>query len=165
MKKKILLLAALLTASMALSACGGSDGDSSLVGDGTDSSVTSESTSGTSDESSTSEESASSGETAESSAEEQVQVTPTFMFFSSKSDTDYESTMAAVNELQEAYGDRIKFDLIDIDENPEAKENFPVEGQTPVLIMLNTSNDISAFEFKITDKAKMEDTIKNALGE
>lgn len=165
MKKKILLLAALLTASMALSACGGSDGDSSLVGDGTDSSVMSESTSGTSDEISTSEESASSGETAESSAEEQVEVTPTFMFFSSKSDADYESTMAAVNELQEAYGDRIKFDLIDIDENPEAKENFPVEGQTPVLIMLNTSNDISAFEFKITDKAKMEDTIKNALGE
>ena len=165
MKKKILLLAALLTASMALSACGGSDGDSSLVGDGTDSSVTSESTSenSASDESSTSGESSSSGEA--SSDEEQVQVTPTFMFFSSKSDADYESTMAAVNELQDAYSDKIKFDLVDIDENPEAKENFPVEGQTPVLIMLNTSNDISAFEFKITDKAKMEDTIKNALGE
>lgn len=167
MNKKVLLLAALLTASMALASCGGSDGDSSLVGDGTNSSVTSESTSenSASGESSTSGESAPSGETAESSDEEQVEVTPTFMFFSSKSDTDYESTMAAVNELQEAYGDRIKFDLIDIDENPEAKENFPVEGQTPVLIMLNTSNDISAFEFKITDKAKMEDAIKNALGE
>lgn len=167
MNKKILVLAALLTFSMALAACGNKDNKSALVGDGTDPATTSEtatdSTSENTGESSTS--SVDSAETQQDTSEDQVQVTPTFMFFYSKSDSNYNEAMASVKELQTAYGDKIKFDLVDIDENPEAKENFPVEGQTPVLIMLNTSNDISAFEFKISDKTKMENAIKNALGE
>ena len=103
------------------------------------------------------------GEASEQSSQEQV--TPTFMFFYSTSDSNYDKAMQAVTELQESYGDRVKFDLRDIDVDTEAKENFPVEGQTPVLIMLNTSNDISAFEFKVDDKSKMEADIKAALGE
>lgn len=95
--------------------------------------------------------------------QEQEKVTPTFMFFSSESDENYQQTMEAVNELKETYGEKVKFDLVDIDQTPEATENFPVKDQTPALIMLNTSNDICAFEFKITDKSKMEEAIKKAL--
>ena len=85
------------------------------------------------------------------------------MFFVSKKDSDYDKAMKAVDELKKSYDKKINFDIVDIDENPDAKKNFPVEGQTPTLIMLNTSNDISAFEFKISDKEKMENAIKNAL--
>lgn len=88
---------------------------------------------------------------------------PTFMYFVSKTDVDYDNAMSTVESLKESYGKKINFDIVDVDENPESKKNFPVEGQTPVLIMLNTSNDISALEFKCSDEAKLENAIKSAL--
>ena len=43
--------------------------------------------------------------------------------------------------------------------NPEALENFSlVKDQTPALIMLDTSNNISAIEFKCSDKDKLKQT-------
>ena len=96
---------------------------------------------------------------------EEVKVTPSFMYFVSKKDADHEKTMEIVEELKKKYKGKVNFDITDIDENPEAKENFPVEGQTPMLIMLDTSNNISMMPQKITDKAKLEDAIENALGE
>ena len=49
--------------------------------------------------------------------------------------------------------------------NPEALENFSlVKDQTPALIMLDTSNNISAIEFKCSDKDKLKTDIDNALG-
>lgn len=116
-----------------------------------------------SDTKSESKESGSSNSTA--SEEEEVKVTPTFMYFVSKQDADHDKTMEIVEELKKKYKGKVNFDITDIDENPEAKENFPVEGQTPMLIMLDTSNNISMMPQKITDKAKLEEAIKNALGE
>ncbi|MDY3030182.1 MAG: hypothetical protein SOS24_00280 [Clostridia bacterium] len=97
------------------------------------------------------------------SSEEQVKVTPTFMLFVSKSDKDYDKVMKNVEELKKENGDKVKFDIVDVDENPDAKKNFPVENQTPALIMLNTSNDICAFEFKISDMNKMKSAIDKAF--
>lgn len=116
-----------------------------------------------SDTKSESKESGSSNSTA--SEEEEVKVTPTFMYFVSKQDADHDKTMEIVEELKKKYKGKVNFDITDIDENPEAKENFPVEGQTPMLIMLDTSNNISMMPQKITDKAKLEEAIENALGE
>ena len=94
----------------------------------------------------------------------QEKVTPTFMYFVSSKDADYEKTNEMLTELQEKYSDDIKFNIIDIDTDSEALKNFPlVDGNTPTLIMLNTSNDISAMEFKCSDKAKLEEDIKAAL--
>lgn len=98
----------------------------------------------------------------ESSSETQ-KVTPTFMYFISESDTGYEQTNIMLKELQEQYGDSVRFDIVNVDENPEAKKNFPVDGQTPALIMLNTSNDISALEFQCSDKDTLIKDIENAL--
>ncbi len=103
-------------------------------------------------------------ETSETSEAEEKVYTPTFMYFVSKSDADYDKAMTAVKELQGEYGDKVKFDIVDVDEKPEAKENFQmVDGNTPFLIMLNTNNDISAFEFKCADKEKLAADIENAL--
>ena len=95
---------------------------------------------------------------------EQEQVyTPTFMYFVSGSDENYDEAMAVVEELKAEYEGQITFDIHNIDETPEDKTNFPVEGMTPALIMLNTSNDISAMEFMCADKDKLKDDIENAL--
>lgn len=99
----------------------------------------------------------------ETGADEQKVYSPTFMYFVSNSDADFDKTAALIDELKKEYGDRVTFDINNIDEKPEMKENFPVEGQTPALIMLNKSNDISAFEFKCSDKAKLAECIENAL--
>lgn len=101
---------------------------------------------------------------AESSENQTVEkVTPTFMYFISASDEEFEKTNKMLEELKKQYGDKVNFDIVNVDENPEAKKNFPVEGQTPALIMLNTSNDISALEFKCNDKSTLSKDIENAL--
>ena len=45
--------------------------------------------------------------------------TPTFMYFVSGSDANYDDEMAVVEELQEEYDGQIKFDIHNIDETPE----------------------------------------------
>ena len=95
--------------------------------------------------------------------EPQEKVTPTFMYFISGNDQNFDETNAMIEELKAQYGEQVLFDIVNIDEHPEAIDNFPVAGQTPVLIMLNTSNDISAIEFMCNDKAKLEEDIQNAL--
>ena len=89
--------------------------------------------------------------------------TPTFMYFVSGSDANYDEAMAVVSELQDEYEGKITFDIHNIDETPEDKENFPVDGTTPTLIMLNTDNDISAMEFMCADKDTLKNDIENAL--
>ena len=94
----------------------------------------------------------------------QEEVTPTFMYFVSNSDEDFDAAQSAVDELQKEYDGKVVFDVINIDENTEAASNFPVQGQTPMLIMLNTSNDISAMNPKCSDKAELKAAIDAALG-
>lgn len=91
------------------------------------------------------------------------QITPIFMYFVSKSDEGYDDYMKMIDELKAEYEGRVEFDIRDIDENPEDKENFPVDGQTPVLIMNNHDNNITAIEFKCVDKAKLKEDIEGAF--
>ena len=87
----------------------------------------------------------------------------TFMYFVSGSDSGFEETNAMLEELKDEYKKKIKFDVVNIDENPEATENFPVSGNTPALIMLDENNDISAIEFKCNNKEKLVKDIENAI--
>lgn len=96
---------------------------------------------------------------------EQEKVTPTFMYFVSNSDEDFDEAQSVVEELQKEYDGKVIFNVINIDENTEAASNFPVQGQTPMLIMLNTSNDISAMNPKCSDKEKLKAAIDAAIGE
>lgn len=90
--------------------------------------------------------------------------TPVFMYFVSKSDEGYDEYMSMIEELKAEYSDKVTFDIVDVDEEPESKENFPVDGNTPMLIMTNTSNDISALEFKCSDKARLAEDIEKSIG-
>ena len=92
-------------------------------------------------------------------------VTPTFMYFVANADDNFDATNTMYTELENEYKDKINFQLVNVDENPEALENFSlVKDQTPALIMLDTSNNISAIEFKRSDKDKLKTDIDNALG-
>ncbi len=88
---------------------------------------------------------------------------PQVMYFVSEKDADYDAEIKIFNELKEEYKDTVEFDLRDIDKNPEDKTNFPVEGMTPVLIMLDTANNISAMEFMCADKDKLKSSIDSAF--
>ncbi|MCC8170036.1 MAG: hypothetical protein LIO59_06720 [Oscillospiraceae bacterium] len=89
-------------------------------------------------------------------------VTPTFMYFYTNADVEVVEPL--IDELQAEYGEKVNFSLVNVDENPEALENFSlVSGNTPALIMLNTDNDISKFEFSCTDKEVLSADIEEAL--
>lgn len=89
---------------------------------------------------------------------------PTFKYFVSKSDKQYDEAMNVVEKLKAEYGNTVNFDIVDVDKNPEAKTNFAmVDGNTPFLIMLNKKNDLSAFEPKCSDFEKLKSYIENAL--
>jgi|GEM_PF-434229 len=96
-------------------------------------------------------------------SESEKKYTPTFMYFISKSDAGFDATNGMIEDLKKEYDGRVKFDIINVDDTPEAKENFPVDQQTPALIMLNTSNNISAIEFKCSDKQVLRQYIEAAL--
>lgn len=102
-------------------------------------------------------------ETKKQETEEKVKVTPTFMYFVSSADADYNQAMSVVESLKTSYGEQVKFDIVNVDENPDVKQNFPVDGQTPALIMLDTSNDICAFELKCSDEERLKVAIEKAL--
>jgi ABC-type glycerol-3-phosphate transport system substrate-binding protein len=89
-------------------------------------------------------------------------VTPTFMYFYTNNDTDVVEPL--VENLKSEYDGKVNFSIINIDENPEALENFSlVSGNTPALIMLNTDNDISNLEFQCTDEETLKADIEEAL--
>lgn len=89
-------------------------------------------------------------------------VTPTFMYFYTNDDVSIVEPL--LEELEAEYGGRVNFDAVNIDEDPETLENFSlVSGNTPALIMLNTNNDISKFEFQCTDKETLKADIEEAL--
>lgn len=93
--------------------------------------------------------------------------TPTFQFFVSKNDAQYNEYMKNVDEIEKEYTGRVNFVVTDIDEHPEAKENFgDIIGMgMPALIMLDTKNNISGISVKCVEKSVMVETINKALGE
>lgn len=96
----------------------------------------------------------------EKPAEEKVYV-PTFMYF--VSDADKKDVEKTIGKLRKEFEGKVTFDIVNVDENPDTKKNFPVEGNTPMLIMLNTKNDISAFAPKCTGYDELKLQIEKAL--
>ena len=103
-------------------------------------------------------------ETTAPTAEESVEkVTPTLMYFISNGDETFDEEKKTVEELQNEYNGSVNFDVINIDENTEAANNFPVQGQTPMVIMLDTSNNISAMSPMTYEKDALKEIIDAAL--
>ena len=95
--------------------------------------------------------------------EEEKVYTPTFMYFISASDADFEKTNGVIEKLKKEYDGKVNFDIRNVDEHPEYLDNFPVKDQTPALIMLNTKNDISDFLFKNGNYEDLKGAIDKAL--
>ncbi len=89
--------------------------------------------------------------------------TPTLMYFVSEKDEKFDEEMKLITELEKEYESKINFDIHNIDKTPEDKKNFPVEDTTPVLIMLDSSNNISALEFLCLDKETIINEIEKAM--
>lgn len=106
-----------------------------------------------------------SGSTGEAGPDAAVEkVTPTLMYFISNGDATFDEEQKTVEELQQEYGDSVNFSVINIDVNTEAANNFPVQGQTPMVIMLDTSNNISAMSPMTYEKDALKEIIDAALG-
>ncbi len=92
---------------------------------------------------------------------EEEKFTPTFMYFIE--DADVKNTKDVLERLEKEYEGKVVFDIRNVSEDPELLDNFPVEGATPALIMLNTKNDISAFLFKNSNYEELKAEIEKAL--
>lgn len=90
-------------------------------------------------------------------------VTPTLMYFISNSDENLDAEKKVIEELEGEYKESVNFNVINIDENTEAANNFPVQGNTPMVIMLNTANDISAMSPNVYEKDKLKTIIDAAM--
>ncbi|MBP3361420.1 MAG: hypothetical protein J6N52_11235 [Clostridia bacterium] len=100
--------------------------------------------------------------TEKQTAEPEEKVAPTFMYF--VNDELEKETEAMITELKKEHPE-VVFDIKNVDKDPELLKNFSlVDGKLPSLIMLDTSNNICGFEFSCTDKSKLEENIKKALG-
>ncbi len=98
------------------------------------------------------------------SNEESTAAKPTFKYFIANSDADTEKTLAVVDELKGEYGEKVNFELINIDEDAEAAQNFAiVVGETPALIMLDSYNNITAIQLQCADKDMLEREINDAM--
>ena len=72
--------------------------------------------------------------------------------------------MALVEKLKNTYGSEVNFDIRDVDQDATIAENFAfVPGNTPALIMLNTSNDISSMQMKCVDESILVNEIEKAM--
>lgn len=97
-----------------------------------------------------------------SSGEEKV-YTPTFMYFISSADADFDKTNEVIERLKSEYDGKVKFDIRNVDNDPAQLENFPVEGKTPALIMLDTKNEISGFLFQTGNYDELKAAIDAAM--
>lgn len=95
-------------------------------------------------------------------AEEKV-YTPTFMYFVSNDDADFAKTNETIEKLKAEYNGKVNFDVRNVTEDPSQLDNFPVAGQTPALIMLDTSNNISDFLFMNGNYDDLKAAIEAAL--
>ena len=63
-------------------------------------------------------------------------VTPTFMYFVANADDNFDATNTMYTELENEYKDKINFQLVNVDENPEALENFSLVKRPKLLHLL-----------------------------
>ncbi len=94
---------------------------------------------------------------------------PVLMYFVSASDERHDETMKILDELKSEYADKVTFNITDIDEKPEAVEQYSLNilnstgKATPTLIMLNTKGDFVDIKGGFADKDTLKGSIEKAL--
>jgi thioredoxin-like negative regulator of GroEL len=87
---------------------------------------------------------------------------PTFMYFVSGSDEKAAETSQIIDSLKAKYGDKVEFDIRNIDENPDDAKNFSI-AQTPTLYLLDGNGDFKDMKFGFSDQAALEESIGKVL--
>lgn len=88
--------------------------------------------------------------------------TPIFKYF--YTNEEEETITPIIDKLKSQYGNKINFDIINISENPEILETFPiVTDNTPTLIMIDTNNEVSDIKFQCVDIEILKETIDEAI--
>lgn len=89
---------------------------------------------------------------------------PTFMYFITKADLEDKTTKDSIDKLTEEFGDKVLFDIKNVDEDKKLLDNFPiVKDNTPALIMLKADGDISTFLFKTNEYDKLKSAIETEV--
>ena len=89
---------------------------------------------------------------------------PTFMYFVTMADLGDKTTKDSIDKLTEEFGDKVIFDIKNVDEDKKLLDNFPiVKDNTPALIMLKADGDISTFLFKTNEYDKLKSAIETEV--
>lgn len=91
-------------------------------------------------------------------------VLPVFTYFVSSEEEDYEAAMKVVEELKLKYEGKVEFDIRDVALDPQQINNIEgLEGNIPVLYMIDSTTNINSFVLDSYDKATLEKAINQAL--
>ncbi len=85
---------------------------------------------------------------------------PTFMYFISNSDENFDETNKVLDELQKEYKNKVDFKIRNID--TDNVQELIAQGQTPTLILIKENED-SQIKYKCNDKEELKNCIENAL--
>lgn len=86
---------------------------------------------------------------------------PTFMYFVTS--REEKEADGLIRELEEEFGDRVIFEIKNISEDKGLLAKYPVEGNTPALIMELPGGDVSEILLSAVDKDKLIEAILAAL--
>lgn len=86
---------------------------------------------------------------------------PTFMYYISNSDEDFDKTNETLKELEEEYKDRVNFKIINIDD--DNVQALVTQGQTPTLILTNGTDGEAQIKNQCNDKEELKNCIEEAL--
>ena len=87
---------------------------------------------------------------------------PTFMYYVSSSDENFDKTNEIVEELKKEYEGKVQFKIINIDEAADASQLLVSKGQTPTLIMTGKTNE-TEIKSKCNNKDELKQCIENAI--
>lgn len=97
----------------------------------------------------------------ETKAETEEKKVPTFLYFVSENDTDYEKALEVFEELKKEYGEKVDFQLKNVTKEPELLENFSlVKDNTPALI---ADGEDLGIQLKTVDKNILVKEIEKML--
>ncbi len=100
---------------------------------------------------------------AQTDVKEEANQKATFMFFVTKEDEKNEDLNKALDKLKDEYKDTVEFDIKNVDKDKELLKNFPVEGNTPALIMMKPGGDIVNMLFMTAEYDKLKAAIDSAF--
>ncbi len=88
---------------------------------------------------------------------------PTFMYFAKNEELVDKTTKKTLDELSAIYGDKVIFEIKNVDADKQLLEDFPVKDNTPALIMLDSNGDITNIMFKTNECEKLKSAVDAVL--